>query len=557
MEIKYFGICNFRSFDENGVNIENIKKVNIFIGKNNSGKSNILRFIKLIGDHYGTLNKYKGDIKDQHIRNGQFPSILLRLSGKLIFHPDKTFNSHLPQKYIDFRNEEHLINFNIGTNTIQNIDFIFNNFQDGNDLIPFQTQYSTGPSSTVINAILPRLNKLITDLLINNFKNIIYIPHLRLIREGEKLIDSNSAIDGSNIISKIYEMQNPDIGEEDQKVKFKKIEKLVCDLLNSEIEIEIPHKKDKMIIKQGKNRLPLEYFGAGIHQLVLICSSLIIHSNSVFCIEEPENNLHPELQRKFLNFIHSTNNVYFITTHSNIFIEKHDERSIYFVEYDNLKSQLKYCDTNLIGYNILDSLGYKASDFLQANGIIWVEGPSDRIFITKWLHLLDPSIQPDIHFTIMYYGGKLLSHLTLDAEKITNELIPLHKINKNVFIIMDRDGFSSKSKLNKTKERVVNEVGEGQFWVTKGREIENYISSDTINSWLNIENFNNNINSKFENLISERSSEIKYETNKVKFAKEISDLISINDLNILDLKSNLISLINLIKKWNHLELKTI
>ena len=34
-------------------------------------------------------------------------------------------------------------------------------------------------------------------------------------------------------------------------------------------------------------------------------------------------------------------------------------------------------------YDVLDDLGAKASDIFQSNGIIWVEGPSDRIYIKK------------------------------------------------------------------------------------------------------------------------------------------------------------------------------
>ncbi len=37
MEIINLGIANFRSFDSKGIIIENLSKINIFIGKNNSG----------------------------------------------------------------------------------------------------------------------------------------------------------------------------------------------------------------------------------------------------------------------------------------------------------------------------------------------------------------------------------------------------------------------------------------------------------------------------------------------------------------------------------------
>ncbi len=47
MRIINLGIANFRSFDSEGIFIENLSKINIFVGKNNSGKSNILRFLDL------------------------------------------------------------------------------------------------------------------------------------------------------------------------------------------------------------------------------------------------------------------------------------------------------------------------------------------------------------------------------------------------------------------------------------------------------------------------------------------------------------------------------
>ena len=45
-----FSIHGYRSFDQTGVRAPDLSKVNAFIGKNNSGKSNILRFIALLAD---------------------------------------------------------------------------------------------------------------------------------------------------------------------------------------------------------------------------------------------------------------------------------------------------------------------------------------------------------------------------------------------------------------------------------------------------------------------------------------------------------------------------
>jgi AAA15 family ATPase/GTPase len=57
MMIDGFSIAGYRSFGPDEVKIEDLSRVNVFIGKNNCGKSNILRFLSLIGEGFdsGTL----------------------------------------------------------------------------------------------------------------------------------------------------------------------------------------------------------------------------------------------------------------------------------------------------------------------------------------------------------------------------------------------------------------------------------------------------------------------------------------------------------------------
>jgi len=46
MKLDGIAISGYRSFGSELVKINDLAKINIFIGKNNSGKSNILRFCK-------------------------------------------------------------------------------------------------------------------------------------------------------------------------------------------------------------------------------------------------------------------------------------------------------------------------------------------------------------------------------------------------------------------------------------------------------------------------------------------------------------------------------
>ncbi|MCH8029122.1 MAG: AAA family ATPase [Candidatus Dadabacteria bacterium] len=58
-----FGIAGYRSFGEEIVFIPDLGKVNVFIGKNNSGKSNILRFCKHLSEI--ELNKPYKNFNDE------------------------------------------------------------------------------------------------------------------------------------------------------------------------------------------------------------------------------------------------------------------------------------------------------------------------------------------------------------------------------------------------------------------------------------------------------------------------------------------------------------
>jgi putative ATP-dependent endonuclease of OLD family len=322
------------------------------------------------------------------------------------------------------------------------------------------------------------------------------------------------------------------------------------------LTIEVPHTKDRIIIELNKNRLSLESYGTGIHELIILCSALTIYDDYVFCIEEPELHLHPELQRKFLDYILTLNNYFFISIHSNVFIDYKPNVNVYHVVHNKNSTNIYPALSNQDSYEILNDLGYKASDILQSNGIIWVEGPSDRVFINKWISIVQQDFIEGIHYSIMFYGGRLLSHLTLEDDN--NELIRLLRINRNAIVVIDRDGINSKTKINATKKRIQEETSEGNCWITKGREIENYLSEDNVIKFLSDYDadvkFVFNKDKKLSENIKSKNKRLKldYDSNKARYSKEIVEHMSEQDLNVLDLRTKIKHLISQIEKWNNL-----
>ena len=134
---------------------------------------------------------------------------------------------------------------------------------------------------------------------------------------------------------------------------------------------------------------------------------------------------------------------------------------------------------------MLDDLDVRASDILQTNGVIWVEGVSDRIYLRHWIKLLceEVGIVPPaegLEYTFLEYGGRCLSHYgfsnvdcSVPGDDDLSLLIPALAISRNHVVVMDSDKGSGTARLSETKERVIAEAA--RTWVTMGREVENYL----------------------------------------------------------------------------------
>ncbi len=129
----------------------------------------------------------------------------------------------------------------------------------------------------------------------------------------------------------------------------------------------------------------------------------------------------------------------------------------------------------------MSDLGNRASDLVQSNFVVWVEGPTDRLYISHWLASYDPALVESAHYSIMFYGGSVLNHLAADDQE-TSELIQLLQINRNLAVVIDSDKKSATAELNATKLRIVSELAkiDGYAWVTDGYTIENYIPAAVI-----------------------------------------------------------------------------
>lgn len=551
--LKVISFSKYKCFDAKTsiFNIDLNSNISLIIGRNNSGKSSVIDVIeKAVNPQtpYDVVGlNYIVELTDKHIRNG--------------------FSTHVSGGDIG---ENH---YNFGKKFI------------GQTISIKRVNSGMTIADTQNSNILFLKGKHEWESVANSYKSDVFIYNLFRINadrdivpesEAESVIVEPNGAGATNVVRKYINDESCDERVVEQTILDELNKILGPDALFTDIRIQQiallnkganEPKKWEIFLEERDNRFALSKSGSGLKTILLILINLYLIPNilensgkeAIFAFEEIENNLHPALQHRLFNYLYdysiNHNKKLFITTHSHIAINTFYGRngvSIYHVTKNNGISSIDIIENDQKKMNILDDLGVKASDIFQSNGIIWVEGPSDRIYIKRWLEVFCPNdIIEGRDFQFAYYGGRLLAHYTCnDEESKTNELINVLKTNRHAAIVMDSDKRTKNSHINATKRRVRDEFKSlGSFcWITEGREIENYLSGRAISDF-----YHKNISQidKFDSFPDYiRSLDANFANHKVESARNYSDFITEdNSCNILDLKDKIEQLYKEIKKW--------
>lgn len=541
----------YKLFDE--VSIFRLSRVNVIIGKNNSGKSSLL---DIIGAAYDINNyaKLKSEIEDIFVSVSITETMVRDLFRGYIsigrWNPNNFYKEY-------------------GDKTIEGKVSAQRSLINSDK---WKSQIEIVSSDVGIQELKPHwrngVESIQTFIDDNIFRRIA--AERNIVPESESNMGVSPSGEGAtNMIRKIIN---------DSAFEESLIEGMLLDALNEimfpeaeyeSIRIQQVRKNEEtlwevFLQEKGSSRIPLSKTGSGIKTIILMLLNLIVipklAKNSskryVYAFEELENNLHPAMQRKVFEYLYDfavKNDVtIFLTTHShvaiNCFYDKQDASMFHIIKNQG-KAEVKRIESYLDKAEILADLDVKASDILQANGIIWVEGPSDRVYIKKWLEVFtDNQFKEGQHYQFLYYGGRLLSQYALQEQ---TELISILTTNRNAAIIIDSDKRNQQASINSTKKRIVEEFEALHMfsWVTKGKEIENYITAATL-----AEKFGKNIKQCGKYALFPEYIKRYYNGfigKKVQFASEVIPFITVeNTRGHLDLEEKIKKLYSQIVRWN-------
>lgn len=514
MRIKYLTIRNFRGIDK----LENleISNLNTFVGKNDAGKSAILRALACFFDvkKFDTKDVFKGKLDDDitSIEISFEPSVEiddLALDSKKLITLKKEFavvNGKVkPAEYYlsnDYTEEKYQ---NLWNKKEQDLNQIIS------DLGEEPNKSGRGKKNII------RIEQIKTTLASNTradtyheledfLKNIektyeVSLPEYSLFDAEQDLnIEAtNFQSQFKPIISAYFETTKDKTAEiekglkKDLATEFEEIRKYMTKnvsglkKLNPTTDFDWSKSLKKFDLNlefEGQNfDVPISHKGTGFKRLLMVAYFEYLANkksikNQIFAIEEPETYLHPSAQQDLLNSIVriSEDSQFFLTTHSPVFAGATDGENSILVTKDEFGiSHYSREEQNIID-QIINELGIRPDYNLlkEIKYLIFVEGVDDIHFLKTYAKtVLNKDLENDKILCVIGGGGSLKNYADLNLFKKL-------KGNNHYSVMVDGDDQSNGK--GKWCERIKAKCDEdtADFKKLSKREIENYCHAQAI-----------------------------------------------------------------------------
>jgi predicted ATP-dependent endonuclease of OLD family len=411
VEDKQISIKNFKTLED--IEIPEFKNFNIFIGRNNSGKSAIIEAIESLKFVFEQDNQdyLKNVITDKNLRKEILVSITLSLSDtesrdiydylnnqtgfelndqlKREFLKEITFEltTNFTRRFVDLPENIFIIRHVFVSLSNRKQDVLLYN-EPTNDFRITSAKHVHGgwenPISpfnywNVINNEKNNIQYFPILIFWEFLKSIKYLnPRRRVEREQRLVGQEKLQSEATNLQAVLNTLHSTNIELFQELISLltrisPEIEKILIRPIEEKVYVEIK-------IKGRTNTYKLNYVGSGIAQALMSSYQLVRPENSVVLIEEPEIHLHPSAQRELFNFFKNKSETkqIFISTHSMIFTDVEQNINTFIVNLENGKSTIIPIESKSSLRTIKDFIGAKNRDQYSRDVVILVEGDTEE-----------------------------------------------------------------------------------------------------------------------------------------------------------------------------------
>jgi|FLOH01.1.fsa_nt_gi predicted ATP-dependent endonuclease of OLD family len=390
MILKKLHIKNYKSVKE--LLIDDFQQINLFIGKNDAGKSNVVNALDILFN--GTIKNYNNSL--ELIEENSLRSIFAGAS-KFQFYDKKSQEAEITA-YISLSQHE-IDKLELGMNEADYELVISKKIKSSKDQTIIELEFIRLNKNVLIKTSDEKKRFLTKDksyssnekdfigyklieVLGNEF---IMMPAERNIVRDPHPLSQKLRVE-TYLKSSLINLGNSD--DEDKKILFKQFSNFISEIspLIEKVHPIIENKKivDLEFKTSRSENIPLSTIGGGNNELLLLLHEIIISGGKMLAIEEPEIHLHPEAQRKLNRFIEefSQTTQIFLVTHSTVFVKPNNLRGLFRVVKDEDTKIFSMDTRDYIDRDRLEQeLNAENCEMFFADKVLLVEGISDKIMM--------------------------------------------------------------------------------------------------------------------------------------------------------------------------------
>lgn len=217
------------------------------------------------------------------------------------------------------------------------------------------------------------------------------------------------------------------------------------------LEISSSANESDFLFSINKESYNLSDLGSGIAQFFVSLLNIAINEPSFILIDEPEINLHPSLQIKFLDVLegYASNGVLY-ATHSVGLARHADQIYSVFKEQDNISNVREFERRSPLS-ELLGELSYSAYREMGFTKVLLVEGRTEVKVVQQFLRKYDK----DNDFFVVSLGG---SQYICEYSK--DELREFMRTSDKIFALIDSEKTTSEQALDPSRQAFVNNCGD-------------------------------------------------------------------------------------------------